>query len=127
MRYTGDFRLPRKEKKMPSPEIITTCEKALKQSIERLNKWLETHPERTVQDLKEEEEGNKISAKEIDRHNHNRVSEMLADDLAALERIEMGTFGICVDCRGEIPEDRLVCYPYVKRCVPCQSKKKNRR
>ena len=38
----------------------------------------------------------------------------------ALEAIEAGTYGICVDCGGEIPAGRLDALPDAERCVDCQ-------
>ena len=39
---------------------------------------------------------------------------------AALEAIDAGTYGICVDCGEEISEGRLRALPDAVRCVPCQ-------
>jgi DnaK suppressor protein len=39
---------------------------------------------------------------------------------AALAAIDAGTYGICVECGGEIPEGRLRALPDSVRCVPCQ-------
>jgi len=39
---------------------------------------------------------------------------------AALERITQGSYGYCIDCRGEIELERLKAYPTCKRCQPCQ-------
>lgn len=39
---------------------------------------------------------------------------------AALAAIDAGTYGICVDCGGEITEGRLRALPDSVRCVPCQ-------
>ncbi len=39
---------------------------------------------------------------------------------AALDAIDAGTYGICVDCGSEIPEGRLRALPDSVRCVPCQ-------
>ena len=39
---------------------------------------------------------------------------------AALEAIEAGTYGVCVDCGAEIPEGRLRALPDAVRCVSCQ-------
>ena len=40
--------------------------------------------------------------------------------LAALEQIEKGSYGTCIDCEQEIPEKRLDSYPNAARCVVCQ-------
>ena len=44
----------------------------------------------------------------------------------ALERIEAGTYGICISCGGEIPAARLEVKPSVSLCVGCQSLKEPR-
>ena len=38
----------------------------------------------------------------------------------ALERIEAGTYGVCMECGGEIPPERLKVNPTAERCFPCQ-------
>ncbi len=38
----------------------------------------------------------------------------------ALNRIEQGMYGICIDCEEAIPEQRLLADPAVSRCVNCQ-------
>jgi DnaK suppressor protein len=40
----------------------------------------------------------------------------------ALRRIELGTYGTCVDCGGGVPEGRLEAKPEAARCVTCQAK-----
>jgi RNA polymerase-binding transcription factor len=51
----------------------------------------------------------------IDRH----VQELRDIDAAKL-RIRDGSFGVCIDCGGEIAFERLRAYPTAKRCRPCQ-------
>jgi DnaK suppressor protein len=45
-----------------------------------------------------------------------------SDVLAALHRIDLGTYGTCVDCGGLVPEGRLEAKPAAARCVACQGK-----
>ncbi len=47
--------------------------------------------------------------------------------LAALVRIDEGSYGQCVDCGHEIPEGRLDARPDAARCVGCQAKYAKRR
>jgi DnaK suppressor protein len=47
--------------------------------------------------------------------------------VAALARLDAGTYGQCVDCGHEIPEGRLDARPDAARCVGCQSKWAKRR
>ena len=42
--------------------------------------------------------------------------------MVALSRIEQGTYGVCADCAGPVPEGRLEAKPDAARCVPCQAK-----
>jgi DnaK suppressor protein len=45
-----------------------------------------------------------------------------SDVLEALHRIDLGTYGTCVDCSGPVPEGRLEAKPEAARCVACQGK-----
>jgi RNA polymerase-binding transcription factor len=47
--------------------------------------------------------------------------------LAALARIDDGSYGRCTDCGGPVPEPRLEARPATSRCVPCQTKRDRRR
>lgn len=38
----------------------------------------------------------------------------------ALEMLEEGTYGICIDCERHIAEKRLQLYPNSTRCISCQ-------
>jgi DnaK suppressor protein len=40
--------------------------------------------------------------------------------LAALERLDSGTYGTCIDCNAKIVEDRLAFRPEAARCLSCQ-------
>jgi RNA polymerase-binding protein DksA len=37
----------------------------------------------------------------------------------ALQRMEEGEYGVCVDCGLEIPMERLEAIPYAERCIDC--------
>ncbi len=49
----------------------------------------------------------------------NHINEIRAVE-AALIQIARGTYGICVDCEGEIESARLHAYPVATRCRDCQ-------
>jgi DnaK suppressor protein len=40
----------------------------------------------------------------------------------ALSRVDAGTYGRCVDCGRELPDERLDARPEAQRCVDCQQK-----
>ena len=41
---------------------------------------------------------------------------------AALERIEDGVYGSCIECEAKIPKTRLNVLPYTPHCVKCAGK-----
>jgi DnaK suppressor protein len=51
------------------------------------------------------------------------AKQQLAEVLGALQRIEDGSFGTCVDCGKPVPEGRLAAKPEAARCVACQAKR----
>ena len=38
----------------------------------------------------------------------------------AIERIDKGEYGVCIDCEEHISDARLEYYPYAARCIVCQ-------
>jgi RNA polymerase-binding protein DksA len=45
----------------------------------------------------------------------------------ALERMKLGTFGLCEGCEEPIPKARLSAMPHTRFCVDCQRKSERRR
>jgi DnaK suppressor protein len=45
----------------------------------------------------------------------------------ALERIENGTYGICMECEEDIPVRRLMAQPTTRLCVGCQEAREKSR
>jgi RNA polymerase-binding protein DksA len=62
------------------------------------------------------------AAAEMDVSMVIRESQELQDIEAALTRIGDRSYGICIDCGGEIGQARLKASPTAKRCLPCQEK-----
>jgi DnaK suppressor protein len=52
--------------------------------------------------------------------NLERGSARLREVQGALERLDRGTFGICIDCAEEIGEKRLVAVPWTTSCLTCR-------
>jgi DnaK suppressor protein len=50
----------------------------------------------------------------------DRDSLRLREIRAALERIENGSFGLCLNCEEEIAAKRLVAVPWTPLCIVCQ-------
>ncbi len=51
---------------------------------------------------------------------YNRQRERLQSIVESLERIEEGTFGLCVGCDEPIGEKRLKAMPSARFCISCQ-------
>ena len=45
---------------------------------------------------------------------------------AAIERIQHGNYGRCVQCEGAIPKARLNAIPYTPVCIKCAEEQENR-
>jgi DnaK suppressor protein len=50
----------------------------------------------------------------------NRESTRLREIRAALQRIDSGNFGICLNCEGGISAKRLAAVPWTALCIVCQ-------
>ena len=53
-------------------------------------------------------------------------SETLAKIDEAIRRLENGTYGVCVECGGEIAEARLTALPFAALCRSCQENEEAR-
>jgi RNA polymerase-binding transcription factor DksA len=64
----------------------------------------------------------------IDPDNTSEVTEVLAagaraalhEVLAALHRMDVGSYGSCTDCGTALPIERLEVLPQVGQCLPCR-------
>jgi DnaK suppressor protein len=57
----------------------------------------------------------KISLQDAELEEYNRI-------VKALQMIDEGSYGICVDCGQPISEKRLKLYPNATRCLKCQER-----
>ncbi|MBX3394269.1 MAG: TraR/DksA family transcriptional regulator [Phycisphaerae bacterium] len=56
-----------------------------------------------------------------------RIEAAQIEDIeSAIERIDTGTYGICVDCQKAIPRKRLEVLPFAQRCLECEGSKERR-
>jgi len=52
-------------------------------------------------------------------HDNRRLLQLVNE---ALQRIEDGTFGLCVACHEEVQAKRLEAVPWARHCIECQEK-----
>jgi len=75
-----------------------------------------THPADDGAETAEYEKAYILAAQE------NELLELIND---ALQRIEDGSYGICVECDEKIPMDRLKAIPYTPYCIYCKENQEN--
>ena len=73
------------------------------------------------EDLGEDEESNAQEVAQFEESvDATKQLRSLRDDLeAALQRIEVGNYGICEQCKGEIFKERLEAVPSARTCMAC--------
>jgi DnaK suppressor protein len=74
---------------------------------------IDQHPGDTASELQDADEQNALLA---------ASAQQRAEVVAALARIEAGTYGTCADCGQPIPDARLEVRPEAVRCVVDQEK-----
>lgn len=58
--------------------------------------------------------------RDLAMRNVDRETRLLRQVKAALQRIDDGSFGICIDCEEAISPKRLSAVPSATRCIRCQ-------
>lgn len=71
-----------------------------------------------VADQKDQAERQQAGAVEAAEEERDRAE--MSDVLAALRRLDTGTYGDCEACGQAIPMQRLLAQPAARRCAPCQ-------
>lgn len=72
------------------------------------------------------DQGTATFERELDLTLEENVRELLADVLAALKRIEAGTYASCARCDAEIPPERLEAVPTASLCIRCKEAEESR-
>lgn len=77
--------------------------------------------ETSYNDIGKDEDEN---ATEVEEYTDNlaleaNLEKQLKEINDALERMDNGTYGKCVNCSKDIPVERLMAYPAAKKCLDC--------
>lgn len=72
---------------------------------------VDQHPAEAASELTEQERDEALLAV---------VDEQTQQVREALDRLRAGTYGQCVECGTQLPEERLEARPEAARCVDCQ-------
>lgn len=63
--------------------------------------------------------------RELDVTLEDHAEELVREIDDALARIVAGTYGLCVSCHGQIPEERLDAVPYASLCIECKRREEH--
>ena len=63
-----------------------------------------------------------FSERDLEFALNERETAGLCEIAAALERLDLGTYGQCSDCGSPIPTLRLQALPEASRCITCQER-----
>lgn len=102
---------------------LEVIKQALVKRKEELEKDLQRLSRETVYDETVPDPADQASASSIDDVNislQNTERDEYKRIIKAIEMINAGTYGICIDCGLPISEKRLQLYPNATRCLACQ-------
>lgn len=105
----------------------------LKQALEKKKEELTIRLEKIHANLRRGYEADsKERAKQLEDNEvvdalGNEAREELAKISSALQRMESGDYGLCVECGLEISAGRLEVYPYADECIECAEFEEHRR
>lgn len=90
----------------------------------------QTQSAHDTEDLPPEPDANQsrdTSDREVRHAEQMRDQQELKDVRAALQRMEDGSYGECMDCGKGIALARLQAFPSAKRCIACQTLHENKK
>ncbi len=109
---------------MISEQILISNRRHLEENLNRVEELLACSDDGTFRQGDEHfEKGGALDPKLVAKQNHEATKALRDDIIAALKRMDKGTYEICVDCGGKISEDRLVALPHVSTCTSCRKKR----
>jgi len=103
-------------------QVLETKKTELATRLERINQNLRRGYEADSKERAKQLEDNEV----VDALG-NEAREELAKISAALQRLDAGDYGICVECGLPIKPGRLEVYPYADECIDCAEFDEHRR
>jgi len=103
-------------------QLLVTKKTELTTRLERINANLRRGYEADSKERAKQLEDNEV----VDALG-NEAREELVKISAALQRLDSGEYGFCVECGLPIKEGRLDVYPYADECIECAEFDEHRR
>ena len=72
-------------------------------------------------DADSKEQATQLENREVLEALANEATEELTKINSALQRMDEGTYGLCIECGSEIDSRRLAARPYSGKCIVCAS------
>lgn len=94
-------------------EELGLFQKGMEEDVDSRDNRYSTHMADEGSDTMEREQAYLLAAKE---------NKYLASLNNALERIESGEYGACMECHADIPRERLEAVPNTRLCIACKTK-----
>ena len=113
--------------------MSATSQEALRAELERKKQELSARLDRIGKNLRRGYEADsKERAKQLEDNEvvdalGNEARQEIAKINAALQRMESGEFGICIECGLPIDRGRIEAYPYADECIECAEFDERRR
>jgi len=98
---------------------------ALRQQLEHQKAELSARLERITANLRRgyhadsKERAKELEDSEVVDALGNEARQELVKISAALERMDVNEYGICIECGAEINNGRLEAHPYARKCIDC--------
>lgn len=98
---------------------------ALRERLEKKKEELTVRLERITNNLRRgyhpdsKERAKELEDSEVVDALGNEARAEIRNISAALQRMEAGEYGICVECGTEIDLARINAHPYAKKCIDC--------
>ena len=109
-----------KESPMPAESYAD-----LKERLEQKKEELTVRLDKITQNLRRgyhpdsKERAKELEDSEVVDALGNEARAELSKVSAALQRMDAGEFGLCIECGAEIDHGRIDAYPYARHCIDC--------
>lgn len=109
-----------KEQMATLREKLVGLRQSLASDVDNIQKHSNDEFEAEVPDVNDEASRTYSRQVMLSRGEVDRQLLKLIDE--ALDSLDRGDYGTCIDCEREIPFPRLLSVPYVERCIDCGTK-----
>jgi DnaK suppressor protein len=98
---------------------------ALREELERKKAELTVRLERITNNLRRgyhpdsKERAKELEDSEVVDALGNEARAEIRNISAALQRMDAGDYGICIECGTDIEQGRIYAHPYAKQCIDC--------